>query len=74
MCLVRTKRIHLAAARKAKKLTQAKLAAKLHKPQSHISKLERGTRRVTLGEAIVLGKLLDVDPRSLMFGPSEVSA
>lgn len=69
------KQIPLKAARKAKKLTQAKLAAKIHKHQSFIAKLETGAKsEVTRDEAKALGRALGVDPFALTFGPSEVTA
>ena len=63
------KRIPLRKARKAARLTQAALGAKIGKPQAFISKLENGTippPRVDEAEAI--GKALDVDPMSLVYG------
>lgn len=64
-------RIHLVTARRAKKLTQAELARRIGKPQSFISKLERGEKTdVTTTEAKELGRVLDVDPLALRFGPT----
>lgn len=63
------KRIHLRAARKRARLTQAQLAAKIRKPQGFISKLETG--RVPpprIDEAREIGEALGVDPMALRFG------
>lgn len=68
------KKIHLKDAREAKEFTQTALAKKFRKPQSFISKIENGTRKVTLEEAVKLGQLLDVDPRALTFGSHGASA
>ena len=64
------KRIYLRTARRNKRLTQAVLAKRIGKPQSFISKLERGNKTdVTRDEAKALGRELDVDPMALIFGP-----
>lgn len=63
------KRIHLRSARKKAKLTQAALAAKIHKPQAFISKLETGTiPPPRVDEAKALGEALGVDPMALVYG------
>ncbi|MEH2143869.1 helix-turn-helix domain-containing protein [Nostoc sp.] len=49
-------------ARKAAKLTQADLSAKLELPQSYVSKYERGERRLDLIEFLQVAEVLDIDP------------
>ncbi|MGQ2989770.1 MAG: helix-turn-helix domain-containing protein [Brevundimonas sp.] len=44
-------------------LTQAELAARLNKPQSYISKLERGERRIDVIEFIDLISAVDEDSK-----------
>ena len=51
----------LAARRKAK-LTQVELAARLGKPQSVISAIEAGMRRVDLVEFLAVVRALNADP------------
>jgi transcriptional regulator with XRE-family HTH domain len=52
----------LAAARKRANITQVELAARLGKPQSVISAIEAGTRRVDLVEFLVIVRTLGADP------------
>ncbi|MFM2064416.1 MAG: hypothetical protein RLZZ507_4087 [Cyanobacteriota bacterium] len=49
-------------ARKAANLTQAELSAKLERPQSYVSKYERGERRLDLIEFLQLTQVLEIDP------------
>ncbi|MEH2239530.1 helix-turn-helix domain-containing protein [Nostoc sp.] len=49
-------------ARKAAKLTQAELSAKLELPQSYVSKYERGERRLDLIEFLQVAQVLEIDP------------
>jgi transcriptional regulator with XRE-family HTH domain len=49
-------------ARKAKGLTQAELAERLSRPQSYISKYERGERRVDVVEFVEIAEGLSLDP------------
>jgi transcriptional regulator with XRE-family HTH domain len=49
-------------ARKAANLTQAELSAKLARPQSYVSKYERGERRLDLIEFLELAQVLEIDP------------
>jgi len=52
----------LEAARRKANLTQVELAARLPKPQSVISAIEAGTRRVDLVEFLVIVRALGADP------------
>ena len=56
----------LAEARRSRHLTQAAVAARLGKPQSYVSKYERGERRLDVVEFIDVAGALDVDPLSLV--------
>ncbi|MEH1927312.1 helix-turn-helix domain-containing protein [Nostoc sp.] len=49
-------------ARKAAKLTQAELSAKLELPQSYVSKYERGERRLDVIEFLQVTQVLEIDP------------
>ncbi|MEH1943346.1 MAG: helix-turn-helix transcriptional regulator [Nostoc sp.] len=49
-------------ARKAAKLTQAELSAKLKLPQSYVSKYERGERRLDVIEFLQVAQVLEIDP------------
>ncbi|MEH2316167.1 helix-turn-helix domain-containing protein [Nostoc sp.] len=49
-------------ARKAAKLTQAELSAKLKLPQSYVSKYERGERRLDVIEFLQIAQVLEIDP------------
>jgi transcriptional regulator with XRE-family HTH domain len=49
-------------ARKAAKLTQAELSAKLELPQSYVSKYERGERRLDVIEFLQVAQALEIDP------------
>jgi len=59
--------------RKKAGLTQAKLAKKLRRPQSYVSKYERGDRRLDVIEFIELAWAVGFDPheflRKLVSGP-----
>lgn len=46
-------------------LTQADVAEKLRKPQSFVSKYERGERRLDFVEALQVSHVLGLDPRQL---------
>jgi transcriptional regulator with XRE-family HTH domain len=48
--------------RKDKGLSQAQLAKKLKRPQSFVSKYERGERRLDVIEFLDVVKILDADP------------
>ncbi|MBN3889311.1 MULTISPECIES: helix-turn-helix domain-containing protein [unclassified Nostoc] len=49
-------------ARKAAKLTQTELSAKLELPQSYVSKYERGERRLDVIEFLQVAQVLEIDP------------
>ncbi|MEH1815523.1 MAG: helix-turn-helix transcriptional regulator [Nostoc sp.] len=49
-------------ARKAAKLTQTELSAKLGLPQSYVSKYERGERRLDVIEFLQVAQVLEIDP------------
>jgi transcriptional regulator with XRE-family HTH domain len=69
------KRIWLRDARLKADLTQAELAKRLGKPQSFISKLERGENEdPTISEVVALAKALGIDPLALRFGRRQVSS
>jgi transcriptional regulator with XRE-family HTH domain len=52
----------LVAARKSAPLSQEALAARLGKPQSFISKYERGERRLDVGEFFEIADAIGIDP------------
>lgn len=56
----------LVQARKAAGITQTELAAKLGKPQSYVSKIERGERRVDVVEFLEIAEALDQQPLALL--------
>ena len=56
----------LVAARKAAGVTQVELAARLSKPQSFISKIGRGERRVDVLEFCAMARALGVRPADLL--------
>jgi transcriptional regulator with XRE-family HTH domain len=53
-------------ARQAAGLTQAELAARLQRPQSYVSKFERGERRLDVVEFLEVAQALDKDPFGLL--------
>jgi transcriptional regulator with XRE-family HTH domain len=57
-----TFRRELIAAREAAGLTQMQLATKLSRPQSFVSKYERGERRLDMIESLEVAEALNVDP------------
>jgi len=52
----------LVEAREASGLTQVELAARLSKPQSFVSKFERGDRRLDVVEFLEIARALEIDP------------
>ena len=53
-------------ARKEAGLTQSQLAARLGKPQSYISKAERGERRVDVVEFVDIAEAIGIQPAELI--------
>lgn len=56
----------LVEARRGRGLTQAELANKLGKPQSFVSKFERGERRIDIVEFLAISQALSVDPHEIL--------
>ncbi|WP_459709517.1 helix-turn-helix domain-containing protein [Paraburkholderia sp. 2C] len=52
--------------RQAKELTQQEVASRLDKPQSFISKIENGERRVDVIELLEILHVLGVDPHKFI--------
>lgn len=52
--------------RKKVGLTQAKLAKKLRRPQSYVSKYERGNRRLDVIEFLEVARVIGFDPHELL--------
>lgn len=57
-----TLRLLLVQARKETKLTQVQLANRLARPQSFVSKFERGERRLDVIEFLEVASALGIDP------------
>jgi len=55
-------------ARKTAGITQAQLAGRLRKPQSFVSKIENGERRLDLVELVVVVRALGVDEEKFVSG------
>jgi len=53
-------------ARESTGLTQAALAKKLKRPQSYVSKFERGERRLDVVEFLQVAEALRIDPFHLL--------
>ena len=53
-------------ARQAAKLTQSQLSSKLSRPQSYVSKYERGERRLDLIEFLEIAEALQVEPETFI--------
>ena len=53
-------------ARKTAGLTQTELADQLGRPQSYVSKYERGERRLDMVEFLALADLLNFDPHDFI--------
>ena len=56
----------IASARKAAGVTQVELATRLGKPQSFVSKVERGERRIDVIEFCQIAEALGRDPAHLL--------
>jgi transcriptional regulator with XRE-family HTH domain len=59
-------RLLMIGARKSANLTQAELAKRLSRPQSFVSKYERGERRLDVVEFLEVTKALGMDPANLI--------
>jgi transcriptional regulator with XRE-family HTH domain len=59
-------RLLLVEAREESGLTQVELGDKLKRPQSFVSKIERGLRRVDLLEFLEIAKAIGFDPASFI--------
>lgn len=55
----------LVEARRSRGLTQADLAAHLDRPQSYVSKFERGERRLDVIEFLEVARVLRIDAAAL---------
>jgi transcriptional regulator with XRE-family HTH domain len=55
-------RLLLIEARKAEGLTQVELARRLSRPQSFVSKFERGERRLDVVEFLEVARAVGIDP------------
>lgn len=53
-------------ARKEANLTQVELADKLAKPQSYVSKYERGERRLDVIEFLEIAQAIGIDPHTFL--------
>lgn len=53
-------------ARKVANLTQSELSAKLSRPQSYVSKYERGERRLDLIEFLEVAAALNINPATFI--------
>lgn len=53
-------------ARENAALSQAELAARLNRPQSFVSKYERGERRIDVEEFLQIAEALLTDPRKIL--------
>lgn len=53
-------------ARKVANLTQTELSAKLSRPQSYVSKYERGERRLDLIEFLEVAVALNINPATFI--------
>ena len=59
-------RVLLIQARKAAGLTQVELAAQLNRPQSFVSKVERGERRLDVIEFLEVARALQLDLQAFL--------
>ena len=64
----------LVAARRSRGLTQTELAEILHRPQSFVSKYERGERRLDLVEVMEIAAALGVDSHEFVTKVNQVLA
>ena len=59
-------RLLLINARKSTNLAQTELSKRLNKPQSYVSKYERGERRLDVIEFLEVSQALNIDPLVLI--------
>lgn len=59
-------RVLLVEARQARNLTQADVARRIRRPQSFVSKYERGERRLDVVEFLEVAAVLGIDPPTLL--------
>jgi transcriptional regulator with XRE-family HTH domain len=59
-------RLLLVEARRSSRLSQAELAAKLRRPQSFVSKYERGERRLDVIEFLEIAEVLELDGGAIL--------
>lgn len=59
-------RLLLINARKSANLTQTELSKRLNKPQSYVSKYERGERRLDVVEFLEVSNALNINPMALI--------
>ncbi|MDJ0737926.1 MAG: helix-turn-helix transcriptional regulator [Nostocaceae cyanobacterium] len=59
-------RILLIEARKAAGMTQTELSTKLYRPQSYVSKYERGERRLDVIEFLEVAEALNINPTAFI--------
>ncbi|MYA46403.1 MAG: helix-turn-helix transcriptional regulator [Acidobacteria bacterium] len=64
----------LISARKTKAIRQQDLASRLGKPQSFVSKYERGERRLDVIEFVAVCRALHVDPHSILDSLDDAAA
>lgn len=56
----------LVEARKDAQMTQQELAARMRRPQSYVSKYERGERRLDVVEFLRIARIIGADPDRLL--------
>jgi transcriptional regulator with XRE-family HTH domain len=56
----------LVEAREAAGLTQVELAGRLDRPQSFVSKIERGVRKVDVIEFVEIARVIGFDPAAFL--------
>ncbi len=59
-------RMMLVEAREAAGLTQVELAGRLNRPQSFVSKIERGVRKVDVIEFVEIARAIGFDPAAFL--------
>jgi len=59
-------RMMLVEAREAAGLTQVELAGRLDRPQSFVSKIERGVRKMDVIEFVEIARAIEFDPAAFL--------